>query len=263
MQSRVSASEPQLVADQYKNNKNVSNKTLATDVAVDHRVFFSERFACLMEAYHEGSLQYRIDDATLAYKHSHSSIPVRLISALASGKTWFEKELPGLKLFDSRNLPIQSHHTIYQNGDLRARSLQELQLLTLIKWYDMLNDDGRESLRTLQQEFLAQNTHAYSIFRKNKQIKNSQEKANVGDETLQALTIAVCRDARSKKTVTPELYELFHLLCGNIALDFGNIPLDKKSSDYWVKSRVHQLLWGSYIWVQRNIDDESKKTLLL
>lgn len=203
------------------------------------------------------------DDAVLKNPDGHD-IPIRVISAIATGKTWFERRIPGLTLFNCNNIPIGDYNTVSQSGAAREKSLHELQALTLKQWSEMLNGEQQKQLYDMYQKHFSQNTYAKksmkNLFQANKE-DNLQ--AGFATETLQALTRAIYHDSNSQKKLTKDLLCLSELLCGNIGLDFGNVPLNKKARDHWVKSRVKDLMWGGYIWKHRNKDnaEQSKEQL--
>lgn len=167
-----------------------------------------------------------VDDAHLT-SLSNRNIPIRVISALATGKTWFERRIPGMTLFNENCIAVGEVNTVSQSGSARDQSLRELQALKLSEWQKMLPESGKKQLTELYSKFL---------------FNKKTAKTGFSLETVQTLTAAIYNDAKNKKTNTEELVQLSDLLCGNLGIDFGTIPLNKKAPDHWVKSRVKDLL---------------------
>ena len=183
------------------------------------------------------------DDLMLADAGENTQIPLRVLAALAVGKTWYQESLYGLKLFEHKHFPLNEHDYIKQSKTDRTVLLDALRALTLDKWSEMLDDKQRQTLSSLYQEYFPKRLSQASLFRSS---TANVAKSEFDGATLGDLVAAIYNDARKKKTVTARLREISDLLCGNIAAPHGAVPL--RSSDSWVKTRIHQLMWGSLLW---------------
>ena len=190
------------------------------------------------------------DNSVLKGNERHVNIPLRLLKALASGKTWFEQRLPGIQLFDHPNIPISENNTVTQNNKIRTQALKELQILPLSTWHAKLDGTRQKMLLDLYQKYFP-----------NKDRRGKSKDDAFDNQTVQSLAAAICQDARTHGEVIDELEKFTQILCGNIRLNFGNIPLDAKARDIWVQTRVHQLMWGSYIWQQKSLPTSAKESV--
>lgn len=200
------------------------------------------------------------DDSELVASSANIKIPIRVISAIATGKTWLQRRIPGLTLFNADSIAVGDMNKVNQSGSARDKSLQELQALKLSDWQKQLSQDAQPKLFNLYLKFIwskkLNNRSGKGFLTKNYE---KEAKADFSKTTLQTLTAAIYDDAKNKKEITDELALLNDLLCGNLGLDFGTIPLNKKAPDHWVKSRVRDLMWGSYIWKHR-IDENLRQS---
>lgn len=194
------------------------------------------------------------DDAALV--NDHNKLPLRAITTIATGQTWIERHVDGLRLFDTANLAVNELKTIKQNSLLRMQSLRELQTLPLRKWHAMLKADQQVILEELYHKYFPprKEKSSYRLFKSS--ILDKSKAAMFGDDTLQMLTAAVHNASKKQNEISQELLQLNDLLCGNIMFEFGHAltVASKKPTDYWVKSRVQQLLWESLIWIQQRPD---------
>ncbi len=78
-------------------------------------------------------------------------------------------------------------------------------------------------------------------------------RVNFKKSTLAELAALVYADTNNGSVMTEELKMLGQLLCGNDKINFDNIPLIAEDPAKSVKSNVHQLLWGSYLWRQEGV----------
>jgi hypothetical protein len=70
---------------------------------------------------------------------------------------------------------------------------------------------------------------------------------------IQTLCTHIYNNAREHCSISPDLQLFVRLLTDGIDLRMknGDTNLDQYSQDYWLKSRVYKLLWGSYFWVKK------------
>ncbi len=187
------------------------------------------------------------DDATLEDTVKNAKIPLRAISAIATGKTWFEK-LPGVRLFEGKHLPVGAHDVISQNSFKRDAALKELQGLPLEKWYSMLDKTQQKILYGLHQYYWPRKQPS-GIFSRGSKAYDPNP-AHFGDMTLKNLAERVYQESKKHRRCTLELSKLNDLLCGTVGLTIDSLRWVANAPDYWVKSRIYQLLWGSLIWQQ-------------
>lgn len=201
------------------------------------------------------------DASSLLAEDDTVRIPLRLISALASGKTWYEYRLPGVQLFECSQFQTVANGVINQNRERRRTALLELQNLPLSDWYAMLSPSGKIALRDIYQG--GKKISAILPRRSSRLFeKHRQSNVDFGAMTIQELTANIYNEAKQLKTVTPKLGALVNLLCEGICLDEDrNHRLDTNAPDIWIKSRVRELLWGSFFWVKENIVSEQRKVL--
>ena len=192
------------------------------------------------------------DESKLMSDDRSIRVPLRLISAIATGKTWYENKIPGLTLFECHKFETKANGVITQNRAARSKALQELQKLPLRDWHKMLDEQQREVLASLYKSVTSDN----SVFlRRSTRLlakKGGNAKINFADMTIQDFTTKIYNDAKASKAITPALARLVELLCDGISLLADNNSLRPSMSDYWVKSRVRELLWGSYFWVKKS-----------
>jgi hypothetical protein len=191
------------------------------------------------------------DNATIRSSQSNISIPLRLITAIADEKTWIEKHIPGMRLMEG-NIPVGQLVSLNQNSMSRKKALCELQKLTLSDWQKMMSADQSEKLQILFDNYFSTDGSSRQSFPKlfSRKKNESEKHCSMENVTLQMLASAVYRESKESDGITGNLIILNELLCGNIDMEFGNIAIPMTSSDFWVKSKVKQLLWGSYVWKQ-------------
>lgn len=195
-----------------------------------------------------------------ALVHHQDKLPLRVITTIATGQTWLERQVTGLRLFDTANLAVSELKTIRQDSQRRLQSLRELQTLPLRKWHAMLKADQQKILEELYIKYFPpkKEKSSYSLFKGSAMDKTKA--AMFGDDTVQMLAAVVREAAKEQKKMPQELLRLSDLLCSNIMVEFG-LALTagtKKPADYWVKSRVQQLLWESLIWIQQRPTERNK-----
>lgn len=189
------------------------------------------------------------DASRLVNEDETIHIPLRLISALSSGKTWYESKLKGVTLFECSQFATVSNDVINQNKEKRNEALKELQMLPLQKWYAMLDSAGKMALRDIyisdEKCQKARPRRSVRLFEK------SHAQVDFGKTTLQEFTAKVYSKAKERKEITPTLATLAKLLCDGICLyEDKHHKLDENMPDFWVKSRVRELMWGGYFWVK-------------
>lgn len=190
------------------------------------------------------------DNVELTHPMTQADVPIRLISALATDKTWLQANIPHLKLVDVRHFSVTATDAIHQNAATRQTELEELQKLTLDKWYDMLDTQQRTALTVLYEHLFPKRRSSTAFFKRT----STAVKENIfGEETIQSLAAAAYKEVEDKLQITNDFKVLHELLTGHSYLQFGNIPLNRNSNDFWVKSRVQRLLWGSYVWHQDGV----------
>lgn len=169
-----------------------------------------------------------------------SDIPLRLISAISSGKTWYEKNIPGLKLFECKELDT-NQMMMTQNMAARQKALKELQELPLTEWYKMLDAGQQKILK----EIYDHNISESGPFLKSK-------------ITLRELTTTIYQRSIAQKTVTSDLVNLNNLLVEDLDDEEDKNDLDKNlnSTNAWVRIRVSELLINSLFWIKQ-IEPES------
>lgn len=190
------------------------------------------------------------DESKLTNEDETIRIPIRLISALSTGKTWYEEKLPGVRLFECKQFKTAHEGVITQNSITRSKALNELQNLPIKKWYEMLDATKKNILYQL---FLHHfDTDEYS-FRKSTKINHSEA-------TLKELTTKIYTASKKEKKITSDLINLTKLLCEGLGINSEEeVPVDEKVADGWVKIRVKELLWNSYFWVKQPVEEKSRE----
>ncbi len=187
------------------------------------------------------------------------SVKLRVIAALATNCTWYEGKIPGLTLFPCKNLKSVYFDSMDQTPAGRNKALRELQQLPLHKWFEMLNNDDKNTLAQLYDTYLrpkpillkrSKRTRNTPADEKHSQIRIIDKKS-----TLKDLAICVYNNAKLQKKLTPDLLNFTKLIYGDMDSDFNMQP-DDKQKDYWVKVRARELLWGSYYWIKTRAPDE-------
>lgn len=158
------------------------------------------------------------------------SIPLRVIAPLATDKTWYQHHVNGVALIDGANLTI-GHRTVHQFADKRREALTELQRLPLKVWHNLLDEVSKKVLVSLCKKV----------------------RVNYKQATLGVLASTVYDRTKHGSVMTEELQTLGVLLSGNEQINFDNIPLAAEDPAKVVKSNIHHLLWGSYLWRQEGI----------
>lgn len=206
---------------------------------------------------------YRYLDEILKVKHTficdaskllnddeEIEIPLRLLSALCTGKTWYQAKLPGVRLFDCKNFQSAFNGNITQDTKVRNTALKELQELKLFDWYAMSNEKNKKALLSLFANSVDKTSHrrvrSSRLFTAISSIK--PEKYFAG-KTVQDLAISLNNQAKVAGRATAELAEFIGLLTHGLHLDDELIP-QKKAPEFWVLQRVHTLLWGSFFWIK-------------
>lgn len=191
------------------------------------------------------------DVSSLSPDNGSTNIPLRLILALSTGKTWYENQLSGVKLFECKKFQTAANGKVTQNSIQRHRTLRELQQLPLIEWYTMLSAEQKMSLIELYQKYFENKT---TPLRQSTRIKfyQAHKQYPLFDQTttIQTLTSKIYQNAKMNKSITDDLIALTQLLCGKDGMDEDQ-PLNSRASDFWVKSRVRELLWGSLFWIKK------------
>lgn len=199
------------------------------------------------------------DESRLADKKDNIRIPLRLLSALCTGKTWYEAKLPGVKLFECHKFKSAYNGLVTQNSMTRNQALQELRELRLSTWYKMLDQTGKLTLNRL---FLMLRNPENQLDKNSRRslrlfIHRQQNIINFGKATLHELTTVLFNDSKKKRILTRELEEFSYLLCGSLNHDYKE-KVSKSESDFWVKSRVREILWGGYFWIKEASHVETK-----
>jgi len=189
------------------------------------------------------------DASRLVNEDDTVRIPLRLISALSSGKTWYESKLSGVTLFECSQFETVYDGVINQNKQRRSEALKELQMLPLQKWYAMLDSAGKMALRDIYVSDgkcqAPRPKRSVRLFE-----KSQAQTVDFGKTTLQELTTKVYSKAKDLKQITPTLATLVKLLCDDHE-NTDNKP-EENRPDFWVKSRVRELMSGSLFWVKEN-----------
>lgn len=191
-----------------------------------------------------------ICDASSLQTDDHSiNIPLRLILALATGKTWYENKLSGVRLFECHEFQTVANGVVSQNIERRNLALRELQQLSLKSWYEMLNKNEQKQLYDLYLTYFDSNKPRRSLRLKNIQIASFDNSISIQD-----LTVKIYNASKIAKTITPDLISLVELLCGGNKLS-EKLLIDKKAPDFWIKKRVNELLSGSTFWIKERKDE--------
>lgn len=179
------------------------------------------------------------DEAKIQCNETSESIPLRLIMALAIGKTWYQSRIPGIRLFECNQFPSVDIGEISQHPARRDAALADLQKLAVAELLTLVSPEYHSRLAVLQEKYQADN--------------------------LQVLTNCIYTDSKQQKIVTPDLIFLTNILCNGIDPDGPEIKLVESDPDYWLKSRVRELLVRSRFWVkpQASLQDESQCARLL
>lgn len=182
-------------------------------------------------------------------------IPLRLISALATGKTWYEQKLPNLSLFECINFKTISGSRITQNSFLRSKALIELQQCLLIDWYEQLDEEARKILYQLCQSYILP-------FLIDNSLITSLDERYALRGTIQYLAHLIYTASREAPTLTQDLAKFSNLL--HIGVEsLSSAQLLPTLSPTWVPSRVKFLLQGSSYWVQYAIRQEETRNILV
>lgn len=180
-----------------------------------------------------------ICDASNLFNEDKSiKIPLRLILSLGaedveSGKSWYQRKLPGLGLFNCHQFKTSADRVITQDSFVRDQALAELQALPLDSWSQMLDQERQEQLQALRDRYL-----------------DKDEK-----QTLNMLVMKVHEHARAEKSITPDLALLVKLLCENTRVFKDTKPFAQGDADFWVKSRVEELLGKSRFWLRERQEE--------
>lgn len=190
-----------------------------------------------------------ICDASKLFNQDKSiKIPLRLISALCTGQTWYQRKLPGLSLFECKNFLTIADRVITQDSFRRDKALADLQSLPLSEWSSMLDDEKLKIFQELCGRHLPSENHEFGkVF------------------TLKDLVIKIYDDAKSKKCITSDLAALVKLLCEGTRVVKNSQKFKESDADFWLKSRVEELLGASRFWIrkraQQEISGENKEVL--
>lgn len=178
------------------------------------------------------------------------AIPLRLISAIATGKTWYQHRIPGLTLFDCKRFPTIVNGVITQDFQSRNEALNLVRKFPLYKWYGILDSGAKKDLLGLY------NRHIKETFTIDSQpLRYSTRSADAIQElfdkkvTIQRLTAKIYNQSRKEKSVTNDLIVLTCLLTGET--DSLERIIDLSSTDSWLKTKVNQLLSGSTFWIKK------------
>lgn len=148
-------------------------------------------------------------------------VPLRVVAAIATGKTWYESKLHGLRLFECRAFQTAANGVITQSKKGRENALYDLQQLKIKDWLEMLPNLGKLRLEKLCQ-----------------QVKEMNQADDITEMTLQAFTSDILNDARAKHAVTGPLKELRYLL------------IDLHAQPEWISERINSLIDGGRFWVK-------------
>ncbi|MDR3492240.1 MAG: hypothetical protein P4M12_09410 [Gammaproteobacteria bacterium] len=191
------------------------------------------------------------DDSHIKLDKKSIKIPLRLILALVTGKTWYQTKLPGVKLFECKNFKSAHDGLITQNQDNRNLALLELQNLTLEKLYTMLGGAEQKSLVALYKNYiphpqiLHRATRGFLFF-----LTGDQTLLGV-KTTLRELVTEIYEQSKADKSKLSDLECITHILCKDSGLGGEDIkPMEEDSLGYWYKVRVNELLWNSFFWIK-------------
>lgn len=208
------------------------------------------------------------DAARLYNKDESIEIPLRLLNALCTGKTWYEAKLPGVRLFDCKRFPSAFDGTVTQNTTVRNKALKELQELKLYDWYVMLDDVNKKMLLSLyansSEKAVTRRIRSTRLFAA---ISSYKPELYFANKTVQDLAISLNNQAKSAGEVTDDLAHFIELLTQGLHLD-DDLKPNKKASDYWVLQRVHTLLRDSFFWIKElgeakpDVETDNKATTL-
>lgn len=188
-------------------------------------------------------------------------IPLRLILAIMTDKTWYQAKLPGVTLFECQDFPTIANGRITQSKASRDQALRELQSMTLRQWYLMLSEEGRSQLLDIYYEnYREQVGH---ITRRTR--LSTSAAANImktlGKLTLKDFTATVYQASKKSGNMSRSLIMLTKLLCGTTDADSQLIAVDQLAPDYWVRHRVNVLLNDSLFWVKEHEHSDSRLLL--
>ena len=189
------------------------------------------------------------DDSAIGNFDENVRVDLRLMSALATGRTWYEKNLKGSQLIGCSQFALTTDTIISQSEEHRAAALAALQGLPLAKWNEMLDVEGQAILAKLYLRYFLKRGSSIRFFRGS---RTSEEKpVNFGSKTIFELAAVVYAEAEEKNELTSALKRMNDLLCGE-----GEC----KEPDDWIKSRIDQLLEGSCLWLFSGVADQVSKS---
>lgn len=190
------------------------------------------------------------DASKLINEDEQIEIPLRLLSAICTGKTWYQAKLPGVRLFDCKNFQSALNGTITQDTKVRNNALKELQQLKLFDWYEMSNDKNKKTLLSLfvnsDDKSVHRRIRSARLFTAISPIKPEHLFAG---KTVQDLAIRLNNQAKAVGSVTAELDQFIGLLTHGLHLD-DELKPNENAPEYWVLQRVQTLLWGSFFWIK-------------
>ncbi len=193
------------------------------------------------------------DASRLSDKSDTVRIPLRLLSSLCTGKTWYETKLPGVKLFECHQFKSARNGFVTQHAATRNKALHELRELRLSVWYEMLNQSDKLTLINLFQMLPKNENSENNENRRSLRLFINHENHPIvfGATTVQQLAVFLFDDSKTKRVITPQIEAFSQLLCGELHRDHEE-RVSESESDYWVKSRVKEILWGGFFWIKES-----------
>ena len=188
-------------------------------------------------------------DASKIYdEKKDDSVPLRLISSIVTGKTWYENKIPGLKLFECQNFQTAANGRFTQNAAARSKALRELQALPIKKWEKMLSGNQLMTLNDLMVRYCRSQLTQRET--RNSSHQFYHQPVNV---TLKLLATKIFNHSKSEGYATKDLMSLSNLLCLHKDVDLyddDSLP-DENAHDFWVQSRVRAVMWQGLFWVAK------------
>lgn len=184
------------------------------------------------------------DGATLKDEKEEQSVCLRAILSIANDKTWYESKIAGLKLFEPKDFNNGLFGVVDQNSNRRNKALHELQCLTLNDWHKMLDDKQQKILVNLYKKYINKSDKTETILDK--------------ETTLQKLVQLILLDSQKHHpALSMDLITLSSLLHTDMHMPYAyETKPDISEKDFWVKSRMYELIWNSFYWIKTQSDEK-------
>lgn len=196
------------------------------------------------DALFKPKITFLCDGATLKDEKEEQSVCLRAILSIANCKTWYESKITGLRLFEQDGFNNGVFGVVDQNPTRRNKALHELQCLTLNNWHKMLNDKQQKILVNLYKKYV-----------------NKSDKTEIvldQETTLQKLTqLILLASQKNHPKLSMDLITLSNLLHTDMHMPYAyqTYP-DVIEKDFWVKSRMYELIWNSFYWIKTQSDEK-------